>query len=37
MSTQTVPQNAIVNAVKGEVLVLGLDGKVRSIKAGGMS
>ncbi|HHX8655985.1 TPA: retention module-containing protein [Vibrio diabolicus] len=34
MSTQTVPQNAIVNAVKGEVLVLGLDGKVRSIKAG---
>ncbi|TNC02537.1 retention module-containing protein [Vibrio diabolicus] len=33
MSTQTVPQNAIVNAVKGEVLVLGLDGKVRSIKA----
>ncbi|MGY5781874.1 retention module-containing protein [Vibrio chemaguriensis] len=34
MSTQTVPQNAIVNAVKGEVLVLGLDGKVRSIRAG---
>ncbi|MEN2270253.1 retention module-containing protein [Vibrio diabolicus] len=34
MSTQTVPQNAIVNAVKGEVLVLGLDGKARSIKAG---
>ncbi|MCK8062258.1 retention module-containing protein [Vibrio sp. 1CM7H] len=34
MSTQAVPQNAIVNAVKGEVLVLGLDGKVRSIKAG---
>ncbi|HHX8299011.1 TPA: retention module-containing protein [Vibrio diabolicus] len=34
MSTQTVPQNAIVNAVKGEVLVLGLDEKVRSIKAG---
>ncbi|WP_440872418.1 retention module-containing protein [Vibrio diabolicus] len=34
MSMQTVPQNAIVNAVKGEVLVLGLDGKVRSIKAG---
>ncbi|MFH4488245.1 retention module-containing protein [Vibrio diabolicus] len=34
MSTQTVPQNAIVNAVKGDVLVLGLDGKVRSIKAG---
>ncbi|HHX8331734.1 TPA: retention module-containing protein [Vibrio diabolicus] len=34
MSTQTVPQNAIVNAVKGEVLALGLDGKARSIKAG---
>ncbi|MCE9829487.1 retention module-containing protein [Vibrio diabolicus] len=34
MSTQTVPQNAIVNAVKGEVLVLGLDGKARSLKAG---
>ncbi|UFN71286.1 retention module-containing protein [Vibrio alginolyticus] len=34
MSTQTVPQKAIVNAVKGEVLVLGLDGKARSIKAG---
>ncbi|HHX8285002.1 TPA: retention module-containing protein [Vibrio diabolicus] len=34
MSTQTVPQNAIVNAVKGEVLVLGLDGNVKVIKAG---
>ncbi|NAW81407.1 retention module-containing protein [Vibrio sp. V43_P6S15P86] len=34
MSTHTVPQSAIVNAVKGEVLVLGLDGKARSIKAG---
>ncbi|WP_411977869.1 retention module-containing protein [Vibrio sp. 1159] len=34
MSTHTVPQSAIVNAVKGEVLVLGLDGNVKVIKAG---
>ncbi|EIU6805034.1 retention module-containing protein [Vibrio parahaemolyticus] len=34
MSTQTVPQNAIVNAVKGEVLVLDLTGKIRVISAG---
>ncbi|MGI3104160.1 retention module-containing protein [Vibrio alginolyticus] len=34
MSTHTVPQSAIVNAVKGEVLVLGLDGNVKVIKSG---
>ncbi|EPW6957564.1 retention module-containing protein [Vibrio parahaemolyticus] len=34
MSTQTVPQNAIVNAVKGEVLVLDLTGKIRVVSAG---
>ncbi|EPZ2379491.1 retention module-containing protein [Vibrio parahaemolyticus] len=34
MSTQTVPQNAIVNAVKGEVLVLDLTGKIRVVGAG---
>ncbi len=34
MSTQTVPQNAIVNAVKGEVLVLDLTGKIRMVSAG---
>ncbi|HHF3174076.1 TPA: retention module-containing protein [Vibrio alginolyticus] len=34
MSTHTVPQSAIVNAVKGEVLALGLDGNVKVIKAG---
>ncbi|HBC3984736.1 TPA: retention module-containing protein, partial [Vibrio parahaemolyticus] len=34
MSTQTVPQNAIVNAVRGEVLVLDLTGKIRVVSAG---
>ncbi|HHF2917317.1 TPA: retention module-containing protein [Vibrio diabolicus] len=34
MSMHTVPQSAIVNAVKGDVLVLGLDGNVKVIKAG---
>ncbi|HHG3488971.1 TPA: retention module-containing protein [Vibrio parahaemolyticus] len=34
MSTQTVPQNAIVNAVKGEVLVLDPTGKIRVVSAG---
>ncbi|MCX8785674.1 retention module-containing protein [Vibrio parahaemolyticus] len=34
MSTQTVPQNAIVNAIKGEVLVLDLTGKIRVVSAG---